>query len=93
MHKMDKVKVQSSVDKQKDDFFDSIPDFIDVDPGLVNLQSRRDPDCKDADVDAKDNNERPDLEPFRLSSVDHKDRNSVDDDLDEGLDLYTPKKD
>ena len=37
MHKMNKVKVQSSINKQKDDLFDSIPDFVDVDPGLVNL--------------------------------------------------------
>lgn len=37
MDKMNKVEVQSSINKQKDNLFDPIPYFVDVDPGLVNL--------------------------------------------------------
>lgn len=59
MHEMDKVEIKSCINKQEDDLLDSIPDFVDIDPGVIDLKSSWDPDCEDADVDAEDDNERP----------------------------------
>lgn len=90
---MDKVKIEPGVDEQKDDLFDPIPDFVDVCPCIVDLQPRWDPNHKDTDIDAKNDNKRPDLKPFCILPINHEYSDSVDDDLYEGLYLYTPKKD
>lgn len=47
---IDEVKIKRCVHKSKNDLFDSIPDFIDVDKPLADLQSGRHPDADDADV-------------------------------------------
>jgi hypothetical protein len=49
---MDKVEIKSCINKQEDDLLDSIPDFVDTDPSVVDLKSSWDPDCEDADIDA-----------------------------------------
>lgn len=50
---MDKVKVETHVDDGDDGLFAAVPDVVDVDVRLADLQAGRDPDAKDADVDGK----------------------------------------
>lgn len=52
---MNKVEVQASVDDKENALFDAIPDIVDVDKSIADLQSCGNPDTKDADVDSEQN--------------------------------------
>lgn len=52
---MDKVEVQAGVDNKENAFLDAIPDIIDVDKSIADLQSCGNPDTKDADVNSEQN--------------------------------------
>lgn len=84
-HQINKVQVETGVDEQKYDLFNTVPDVIDVPPRLIDPQASWDPDAKDADVYNEDDEECAEPELSRVLSDDHEDGDSVDDDLDEGL--------
>lgn len=63
---VNEVEVECGVHDCKDDLFDSIPDFIDVNEGFVNLQASRHPNAENADVDSEKNEE---AEPFEFGRV------------------------
>jgi hypothetical protein len=50
---VDKVDIERGIHESEDDLFASIPDLVEVDITLANLESGGDPDAKDADVDGE----------------------------------------
>jgi hypothetical protein len=66
LHDIDEVEVEDSIHDSEDDLFASIPDVVQVDIGLANLQSSGDPDAEHADVDSEQDKE---AEPFELCTV------------------------
>jgi hypothetical protein len=85
--------VKHSVDDQEDALLNPIPNVVDVVIPLRNLQLGRDPNTKDADVDESESNCCYPSDLNGISSIDHKERNSVDDDAANALNLYDPEKD
>jgi hypothetical protein len=82
--------VKCCVDDQEETLLNAIPDVVDIMVTLGDLQLRRNPNAKDTDVDeAKDNGSYP-SNLDGVSSVDHKKRNSVDDDSANALNLDNP---
>lgn len=86
----DEVPVESSVNEKVDDLLTAIPDFIEVDVSLSDLEASRDPDAVDRDVDCGDEHGNGDLEVECLSAVHEKNRDSVNDNLQKKLDLKGP---
>lgn len=66
LHNPDKVEVETGVHDGKDDLLNSIPDIVEVNPLLANLQASWDPDIKDTDVDGQEDEE---AKPFELGGV------------------------
>lgn len=83
----DKVKVKGGIHDGKDDLFAAIPDLVEVDKGVVDLEPGGHPDAKDADVDGQEDEEAEPLEPRPVGADDHEKADSVDDDLNEALHL------
>lgn len=83
--------MQGCVNHQEQDLFNSIVDFVDMDPGRRYLQTRRNPDDEDADVDQAQRNSRTPSNLACAALVDHQERNSIDDDAADALDLYDPE--
>lgn len=80
-NKVDEVEVQTSIDDQEDTLLYPIPDGVHRDPLMANLQPRRDPDTENTDVDNQKHEEGYKLQFPGSVSVDHEDRDSIDNDL------------
>lgn len=52
---MNEVQVQASIDDEENALLDAIPNIIDADKSIADLQSCGNPDTKDADVDGEQN--------------------------------------
>jgi hypothetical protein len=50
---VDKVEIEDGIHDGEDDFFASIPNLVETDVSLADLESGGDPDAKDADVDGE----------------------------------------
>lgn len=66
LNDVDEVKVESSVHNSKDDFLATVPNLVEVDVSLADLETGRDPNAKDADVDGEKDEEAG---PFELGTV------------------------
>lgn len=90
---VDEVEVEAGVDEQEQDLLDAVPDLVDGHPLGRDLQPRRDPDDVDADVDeAQEARHRP-AELPHAPLVLHQQRDPVDDDAADALDLHHPEAD
>lgn len=56
-NEMDKVKVQSRIHNQKDGLLYPIPDSVDTDVLLTDLETSRNPDAENTDIDGKKDEE------------------------------------
>ena len=84
------VDVQCTINDQKDDFLNPIPDIVYLDPMRGDLESGGNPDDIDGDVDAQDNGKGAPFEPELLAfAVDEK-RYAVAYDLDQTLHFQSP---
>jgi hypothetical protein len=90
---MNEIEVQSCIDNQEDTFLHSIPDGVDADELLADLKTGWNPDTENTYIDDKKDKEGCQLQFPRVVSVDHQDRDSVDNDLEKRLDLDSPKED
>lgn len=88
---MDKVKVETHVDNGNDGLLAAIPYIIDADVVLVDLKPGRNPDTEDADVDGQHQGKDGPFQSSRLLLSDHEERDTVDDDLHDALDLHDPQ--
>lgn len=82
---INEVEVECGVHDGEDDLFDSIPNLVDVDEGIVDLKASRHPDAENANVDGEKNEE---AEPFEFRCIgpnNHQEADSVDDDLNKTL--------
>lgn len=70
-HKADKVNVETYINNTEDGLLGTIPNVIDVFPGLVDLKPSRDPNDENANVDDQDDGEDGPFQLGDLSSVDH----------------------
>lgn len=87
LHNSNKVDVECCVNEQIYDLLAPIPPLIDPDVGLVDLQAGWDPDAVDRDVDGSNEYCHADLDTPRVAFIMKKDGASVDDNLEQKLDL------
>lgn len=66
LNDVDEVKVESSIHNSKDDFLAAVPNLVKVDVSLADLETGRDPNAKDANVDGEKDEE---ADPFELGTV------------------------
>jgi hypothetical protein len=83
----DEVEIEGSVHDGEEDLFHTIPNIVDMDVSFIDLKARRDPDTEDADIDGQENSETSPLEYRSVAADDHKQADTVDDDLNQTLDL------
>lgn len=84
------VSIEDSVDNEVDSFLNTIPDSVDANVLIIDLQSCREPNTVDGDINSEDKGCGPPLDPKELSLVGDKDGESIDDDLKEALNLEHP---
>lgn len=87
---VDKVEVECSVDEEVDDLFASIPPLVDPDVPFGYLQPGGNPYVVYRYVDSRDENGDANLEAVCFPLICEEDGASVDDDLQEELDLQGP---
>lgn len=87
----EEIHVQGNVHDGEYSLFRPVPDIVDVDIRVVDLQSCRQPDAVYADVDQEHNGKDAEFEPPGERFVDHNQRHSIDDDLKDALHLNYPK--
>lgn len=89
-NEIDEVEVEAGVDNGEDDLLATVPDLVDEDVSVVDLQTGRDPNAKDADVDSQDDGEDGPLHLSCETLVDHEETDSVDDDLKNAVHFERP---
>jgi hypothetical protein len=89
-NEVNEVAVKHGINDQEDTLLNAIPNEVDVVETLRNLQLGRNPDTKDTDVDESKNDRGYPSNLDSVSSIDHKEGNSVDDDSADTLNLYDP---
>lgn len=90
LDQVDKVEVQAGVQEQEDGLFDAVPDVVDENVFLGDLQLGGDPDAEDGDVDEEDHGAAAPLEqPLGAPRRDEQGA-AVDDDLDQAVQLEAP---
>lgn len=87
---VDEVEIQTAVDNEIDDFFASVPPFVDVDISFWYLQSRRNPYAVDGNINGRYKCADEDFEAVGFLFVGEEDAAAVDDDLEKELDLESP---
>lgn len=90
---MDKVKVQCQVDDCEYTLLDSVPDVVNVDISLANLQASGDPDAEYRYVDDDEYGKCSPFYSTHSSWRDGKESDPVDDDLHDAVNLKDPEKD
>jgi hypothetical protein len=78
---VNEVEVQTGIDDQEDTLLYPVPDSVDRNPLVANLQPCRDPDTENTDVDNKKHEECCKFEFPGTVSINHKDRDSIDNNL------------
>ena len=89
-YEVQEVHVQSQVHKQVDHFFDPVPDLVETDPKWTDLHTGRYPDDVDTDINEADGDEKRELQHSGVTLVRHDQGNSIGNDLEETLRLYSP---
>lgn len=84
---VDEVEIQTAVDNEIDDFFASVPPFVDVDISFWYLQPRRNPYAVDGNINGRYKCADEDFETVGFLFVGEEDATAVDDDLEKELDL------
>jgi len=84
---MDEVETEPSINAQKDDFLDPVPDLVNEDDLLRNLQASWDPDAEDTNIDRTQYEGNNPLEIPHPMLVSDQKGNPVDDDLHKHLNL------
>ena len=87
---VDEIPIQCTVNYEIYTFLNAIPYLVHMFVFGGNLESCRDPDAIYGDVDSCDKNSYPYLEPHGFLAVREENRNSVDNDLEQKLDLKCP---
>lgn len=88
-----KVKVKGCVHDGEKDLFHTVPNFVDMYVLLTNLKACRNPNTENADVDGQEDSKASPLEYGSISTDNHEQADSVDDNLNQTLNLYRPKDD
>lgn len=88
-----KIKVEGCVHDGEEDLFHAVPNFVDMYVLLTDLKASRNPDTENADVDGQEDCEASPLEYSSISTDNHEQADSVDDNLNQTLNLYRPKYD
>lgn len=86
----EKVGVEEAIDDQVDAFFTSVPDLIDVNVFLADLEPCWDPNAVDRNVDGRDDASNAPLEVPNFAFVGDQESDTVDDNLKKELDLDHP---
>lgn len=84
---VDEVEIQTAIDNKIDDFFASIPPLVDVDISFRYLQSCRNPDAIDRNINGRYECTDQDFEAVGFLFVGEEDAAAIDDDLEKELDL------
>ena len=87
------IKVEGCVHDGKEDLFHTVPNFVDMYVLLTNLKACGNPNTENADVDGQEDSKASPLENSSISTDNHEQTDSVDDDLNQTLNLYRPKDD
>lgn len=90
---MDKVKVQCQINNCEYALLNSVPDVVDVDISLVDLQASGDPDTEDRDVYDDEYSKCSPFYSTNGSLRDGKESDPVDNDLHDAVNLKDPEKD
>lgn len=87
------VPVKAGVHDEDEDFRDFVPNVVDLDESWMGWYDVRwNPDTEDGDVDGRDDDDSSPLDVTDCLSVFSDERDTVDDDLHEQLDLEDPKE-
>lgn len=93
LHNAQKVPVEASVDDEDEDLRDLVPDIVDLNESWMRwLDVRWNPDTEDGDIDGRDDDDGPPLDVPDSVAMFSDERNTVDDDLHEQLDLEHPEE-
>lgn len=84
------IVVEGRIGDEVDDFFAPIPDLVDMNVTLIDLESRGKPNAIDRDVDACDQHGDTDFQIPGSYTIKHEDADPVDDNLEQELNLERP---
>ena len=87
---LEEVPVECGINKQVQELLDAIPVLVDDVICVIDLQTCRDPDIEDTDVDHRNKNGSGDHDMSRTFTVWDNDTDTVDNDLEQQLNLDTP---
>lgn len=90
---MNKVVVQGRINDTDQRFLDAVPDVVDSNELVVDLQIGWDPDADNGNVDEDEKGEGAPFDAEDCRPIYGKDGDTVDDDLHESVDLEAPKND
>lgn len=89
---VDEVAVQREIDDGEDDLFASVPNNVEADPCIVDLEAGRHQSDEDADVYGQDVGEDDPLQLCCFAGHNHQETEAINNDLQRQLHLDSPEQ-